>query len=89
MPPRQTSHIPPLPVKILHMYRLRVAHSTVVLGTESPVFMHVQLFSHMHGVEASGAVGLFVRTKVIIPNFTCHDCARDCATKRKCSTIFQ
>ena len=29
--------------------------------------MHVQLFSHMHGVEASGAVGLFVRTKVIIP----------------------
>ena len=34
----------------------------------------VQLFSHMHGVEASGAVGLFVRTKVIIPNFICHNC---------------
>ena len=36
--------------------------------------MHVQLFSHMHGVEASGAVGLFIRTKVIIPNFICHNC---------------
>ena len=35
--------------------------------------MHVQLFSHMHGVEVSGAVGLFVRTKVIIPNFICHN----------------
>ena len=36
--------------------------------------MHVQLFSHMHGVEASGPVGLFVRTKAIIPNFICHNC---------------
>ena len=36
--------------------------------------MHVQLLSHMHGVEASGAVGLFVRTKAIIPNFICHKC---------------
>ena len=36
--------------------------------------MHVQLFSHMHGVEVSGAVGLFVRTKAIIPNFICHNC---------------
>ena len=35
--------------------------------------MHVQLFSHMHGVEASGPVGLFVRTKAIIPNFICHN----------------
>ena len=36
--------------------------------------MHVQLFSHMHGVEASAAVELFVRTKAIIPNFICHNC---------------
>ena len=50
----------------------KVQHASA--GNRRFGIMHVQLFSHMHGVEASGAVGLFVRTKVIIPNFICHNC---------------
>ena len=32
-------------------------------------------YSHMHGMEATGTVGLLVQTNVIVLDFPCHNCS--------------